>query len=209
MRFDQHTFAQQFDVSRETIERLIRYEALLKKWNSKINLVSRSTLTDIWHRHFADSAQLWPLIPANASTWLDFGSGAGFPALVNAVFSAEKRPTLGFTLVESDQRKCAFLLTAARELDLSVIIKPSRIETLATQQADIISARAVASLDQLVTLSAPHAHESTVLLFPKGISYESELTAAQNHWHMEQKVVRSLTDSSSVILRIEGFARAK
>ncbi len=209
MRFDAHAFVQKFDVSRETIARLNQYEALLKKWNSKINLVSRSTLTEVWHRHFADSAQLWTLIPPSAETWLDFGSGAGFPALVIAIIAAEKRPNLTFTLVEGDQRKCAFLLTVVRELDLSATIEPSRIESLTAQKADVISARAVAPLGQLLDISALHARESTVLLFPKGNSYESELTAAQKHWHIDQEVVRSLTDSSSVILRIEGFERAK
>jgi 16S rRNA (guanine527-N7)-methyltransferase len=191
------------------MDRLGRYEAMLKKWNPKINLVSDSTISDVWHRHFADSAQLFSYIPSAASSWLDFGSGAGFPGLVCAAMAASLRPKLHFTLAESDQRKSSFLLNTIRELDLNASVVVDRIENIPPQRADIISARAVSALDQLLEYSMPHAHESTVLLFPKGNSYETELTAARNHWHIEEKVFRSLTDPKSVILRIEGFERAK
>jgi len=209
MQVDEASFVDLFNVSRETIERLEKYEALLAKWNPRINLVSRTTLDNVWHRHFADSAQIWRLATPSAKKWLDFGSGAGFPGLVCAVMAKEVSPELKFVLVESDQRKAAFLMSVSNELGLNVEIKSNRIEALESQNADIISARAVASLGKLLEYSAPHGHKSTVLLFPKGVSYESELTAAQKHWHIEPKVVRSLTDSNSVILRIEGLKRAK
>ena len=209
MQFDRAGFAKKFDVSRETMDWFDTYEALLGKWNPKINLVADSTLGEAWHRHFADSAQIWAHSPINAKLWLDFGSGAGFPGLVNAIIAWEKRPEMQFVLVESDQRKCAFLLTAAREMGLSIKIESGRIEALPQINADVITARAVAPLDRLLDLSHLHAHKSTVLLFPKGNSYESELTAAQKHWHIEGKTIRSLTDSNSVILRIEEFERAE
>ena len=201
-------FAEQFDVSRETIERLNEYQALLEKWNPKINLVSRTTLDQVWHRHFADSAQLIRHTPKNAARWLDFGSGAGFPGLLCAAIAHELQPELAFTLVESDHRKCAFLLSAAEKMGLKVQIRPERIEDMHPHNADIISARAVAPLDQLLSLSAKHTHKATVLLFPKGINYESELTAARHHWHIDMTVIQSLIDSNSVILRIEEFERA-
>ncbi len=207
MRVDRNSFAATFDVSRETIERLDVYEALLKKWNPKINLVSRTTLSEVWHRHFADSAQLYQHIGANPKNWLDFGSGAGFPGLVVAVIAQEKAPDMGFTFVESDHRKAAFLLTVSNALGLNTDVITERIESIAPQKADIISARAVAALDQLLHWAAPHAHKSTVLLFPKGNSYESELTAARKHWHIGAEVIPSVTDSSSVILRIADFER--
>ena len=208
MRVNRECFAQKFNVSRETMERLNCYEALLQKWNPTINLVSRSTLDDIWHRHFADSAQLYQYIDDNCRNWLDFGAGAGFPGLVIAVIGLEKNPNLSITLVESDKRKAAFLLTVSRDLGLNANVITKRIEALPPQKADIISARAVAPLTQLIGWAAPHAHKSTVLLFPKGNSYESELTAARKHWHIEAEVIQSVTDSSSVILRIEDFERA-
>lgn len=207
MQVDQSAFAKTFNVSRETIERLNEYEALLKKWNPKINLVSRNTLDDIWHRHFSDSAQIYQHIGDNCQRWLDFGSGAGFPGLVAATIAKEKHPNISFTLVESDHRKAAFLMTVANALNLSATIITERIENIPPQKADIITARAVASLDQLLTWSAPHAQKDTVLLFPKGNSYESELTAARKHWHIEVETSPSVTDSSSVILRIEDFKR--
>jgi len=209
MRVSRGSFAQSFDVSRETIGRLDRYEALLNKWNPKINLVAHSTLGEVWHRHFADSAQLWAHIPDYATSWLDFGSGAGFPALVCAILAQEKQPALRFTLVESDQRKCAFLASISNELGLATRIVPKRIEALPAQQADIITARAVAPLSKLLALTEDHAHKSSVLLFPKGNRYESELTAARKHWHIDAQVIESLTDSGSVILRIEDFARVE
>ncbi len=207
MRADRGAFRDAFDVSRETMDRFDTYETLLKKWNPKINLVSRATLDHIWQRHFMDSAQIFRQTGPAQETWLDFGTGAGFPGLVVAVLAGEKRPALRVTLVESDQRKAAFLLSVARALALDVEVITSRIEALPPRRADVISARAVAPLDQLLHWAAPHAHKSTVLLFPKGNSYESELTAAQKHWHIEAKAIPSVTDSSSVILRIEDFER--
>lgn len=201
-------FAAKFNVSRETIERLDEYEALLKKWNPKINLISRNTLDSIWHRHFSDSAQLYQHIGDNCKKWLDFGSGAGFPGLVVAAMAMEKHPETSFVLVESDQRKAAFLMTVSNVLGLSATVVTERIEALPAQKADIITARAVASLDQLLTWAAPHRQKPSVLLFPKGISYESELTAAQKHWHIEVETIPSVTDSSAVILKIEDFKRA-
>lgn len=207
MQVDQNDFSSVFNVSRETIERLEMYEAILRKWNSKINLVSHDSLLDIWHRHFADSAQLHQHIDITEGIWLDFGSGAGFPGLVAATIALEKTPKMQFTLVESDQRKAAFLLSVSNALGLSTKVITERIEVIAPLDADVISARAVATLDKLFIWAAPHAHKSTVWLFPKGISYESELTAARKHWHIETEVIPSVTDSSSVILKIKDFER--
>ena len=207
MQVDRDSFASRFDVSRETLAMLDTYAELLNKWNPKINLVSRNTLSDLWHRHFADSAQLFQHIDVESNNWLDFGSGAGFPALVVAALAKKTRPGLRFTLAESDHRKAAFLMTVSNALGLNAEIVTQRIEMLQAQNADIISARAVAPLEQLLSWAAPHAHKSTVLLFPKGNSYESELTAARKHWHIEVEVIPSMTDSSSVILRIEDFER--
>ncbi len=207
MQISRETFAGVFNVSRETIEQLDVYEGLLKKWNPKINLVSRSTLDDVWHRHMADSAQLYQHIDENCTNWLDFGSGAGFPGLVSAVLAKEKQPDLRFELVESDKRKAAFLMTVSTALGLNAKVMSERIEAVPPQSADVISARAVAPLEQLLAWAAPHAHKSTILLFPKGNSYESELTAARKHWHIDVEVIQSVTDSSSVILKIEDFER--
>ena len=207
MQVSRSSFANIFDVSRETMGRFDEYEALLKKWNAKINLVSRNSLDEIWERHFSDSAQIYQHVDSNCTKWLDFGSGAGFPGLVAATIAREKHPDIRFTLVESDHRKAAFLMTVVNALGLSASIITDRIEDISGQNADIITARAVASLDQLLAWAAPHAQKSSVLLFPKGNSYESELTAARKHWHIEVETMPSITDSSSVILRIKDFKR--
>lgn len=207
MQVSRETFESNFNVSRETLDRFDTYEALLKKWNPIINLVSRNTIDDIWERHFSDSAQLYQHIGGNSKTWLDFGSGAGFPGVVSAIIALEKHPELTTFLVESDQRKAAFLMTVSSALSLNIKVITDRIERIAPAGADIISARAVASLNQLLNWAEPHTKNGTLLLFPKGNSYESELTAARKHWHIELDVIQSVTDSGSVILRIEEFKR--
>jgi 16S rRNA (guanine527-N7)-methyltransferase len=156
-------FARRFDVSRETLTRLETYAALLTKWTRRINLVSAASLPDLWHRHIADSAQLLAFRPP-ARLWLDLGSGAGFPGLVVAILT----PDLHVRLVESDQRKCAFLRRVAEDTGTTVDIVPCRIETLPPQSADVISARALAPLTQLLAHAEKHLAPDGIGLFPKG-----------------------------------------
>ena len=205
----QANFAKMFDVSRETMERLQAYSELLIKWNPKINLVARSTIPDVWHRHIADSAQLWTLAPKHATTWLDIGSGAGFPGLVIGAIAAEKAPDLRITLVESDRRKSVFLKTAAREMGITVEVITKRIELLESQHADILSARALSSLSQLLDFAEKHRNADGVCLFPKGARANSELTEASSCWHMAYETFPSMTDPDAVILRIGEFARVQ
>ncbi len=203
----QTNFAEVFDVSRETMERLEAYAALLIKWNPKINLVAKSTVSDVWHRHMADSAQLWPLAPEGAKTWMDIGSGAGFPGLVIGAIAAEKAPELKVTLVESDRRKSVFLQSAAREMGILVEVVTQRIEQLEPQGADILSARALSSLTQLLEFAEQHRNPTGTCLFPKGARVDSELTEASSCWHMACETFPSMTDPDAVILRIGEFKR--
>jgi len=202
-------FQRRFGVSRETIDLLLEYQNLLEKWNRKINLVSRQSLVHSWQRHFSDSAQLWKLKPLDANNWLDIGSGAGFPALVLVILNNESKGLVKFTLVESDQRKCAFLHNVCHRLDLNVTIFDGRIDALPDQKFDVISARALASLPKLLEMSERFATRSTVCIFPKGASYATELVTAQQEWQIDCNTTSSLTDADSVILRIERFSRAK
>ncbi len=190
------------DVSRETIGRLEAYAALLRKWQKAINLVSNATLDDLWRRHFLDSAQLLPLLaPANVGDGgiTDLGSGAGFPGLVLAILS--DRPV---HLIESDQRKAAFLGEAARATGCAdrVKIHAGRIEGTKPWTARTVTARALAELDQLLAWAAPFVGEDTVLLFPKGARADEELTAAERVWKMVTERRRSITDSTGLILRL-------
>ena len=195
------------DVSRETMERLERYAELLIKWNPKINLVSKSTIGDLWARHILDSAQIFEIPERPIRSWIDLGSGGGFPGLVVAVFAQEKEPRFEITLVESDVRKCAFLRNVARELDLKVQIKNDRIENLSSLHADIVSARALADLSTLLDLSEKHIAPEAKLLLMKGKNWRSELEKAQSKWNFDYQIVRSRTSEGSVILCVSGVHR--
>jgi len=207
VEISEENFAQLFDVSRETVERLQAYAALLTKWNPKINLVAKSTIPDLWRRHIADSAQLWAMAPEGARKWMDIGSGAGFPGLVIGAIAAENAPELKVTLVESDRRKSVFLQSAAREMGITVDVITKRIELLEPQNADILSARALASLSQLMEFAAKHRNPRGICLFPKGVRVDSELTDASSCWHMAYETFPSMTDPDAVVLRIGEFKR--
>lgn len=196
------TFTRAFDVSRETSRRLEIYLRLLSTWNARINLVSRDTIDDAWSRHLADSAQLLALAPPDARRWIDLGSGAGLPGLAVAALAAETRPGLNVTLVEADRRKCAFLQTAAREMELNIGIEPTRIEAIPPEPFDVVSARALAPLDRLCGLAYRFKGPGTVFLFPKGVKLDSELTTAASHWHIQAERIASLTASDAAILKI-------
>lgn len=192
-----------FDVSRETMERLDIYAAELTRWTEKINLVSHASLADLWRRHFADSAQLVRLAEEQSGLWADFGSGAGFPGLVVSALQPE-RPMV---LVESDQRKAAFLASTSRKMGVDVRIESARIEAVAPLSAHIISARALANLDQLLQFAAIHRAAGAICLFLKGAQADSELTAARRNWHIDVERVTSLTDPNATILKIRDFNR--
>jgi 16S rRNA (guanine527-N7)-methyltransferase len=201
-------FERAFGVSRETIERLKTYEALLKQWQKTINLVAPSTLADVWHRHFADSAQLLALAPPDAKRWVDLGSGAGFPGLVLAILLAE-RGGGRVTLIESDTRKAAFLAEVARRTGAAVDIQGTRIEKSATQAkvdpVDVVTARALAPLPRLLDLSAPFFSGPTVGLFLKGREAEAEVQVAEKLWEFEAELRQSLTDVSGQIVAIRAL----
>jgi len=190
-------------VSRETQERLELLLSLLRKWTRRINLVAPGTLSDAWRRHVLDSAQLWHLRPKGAARWADLGSGGGFPGLVIAALAADEPDPVAVTLVEADQRKAAFLHTAASEMGLAVTVSAARIEAVPPLAADVVSARALAPLIRLIALAVPHGTPGTRYLFPKGRGAADELTETQRDWHMEIDIHRSVTADDGVILSIE------
>jgi len=196
------------DVSRETLDRMQVHHALLCRWNPRINLVSPSSLHDAWLRHFADSAQLWPLAPHRAGCWLDLGSGAGFPGLVIAAIASEQAPSLRVVLIESDQRKAAFLLNVIREAELPAEVHATRIEALARQRADILSARALAPLVELLAHAKKHLRPGGIGLFPKGETVHKELEDAALQWRFEHRLHPSQTDPKAAIVEIGVIERA-
>lgn len=211
-------FAQAADVSRETLAHLIVYNELLQKWQRRINLVGPATLGDAWNRHFLDSAQLFPLIAAalkgrrGLAVLYDLGSGAGFPGLVLALMAAGAPPPLEVHLVESDQRKAAFLGEVCRATGLArrVTIHATRINALPRERlprADIVTARALAPLAELLEFAAPLLAPDAIGLFLKGAKAGDELTQAGKHWKMRLERLPSRTDPSGTILRVADLAR--
>lgn len=207
MAYGPADFAADTNVSRETVDRLSAYAALLVKWQQRINLVSAATLEELWRRHMLDSAQLLPLLPAGARKVVDLGSGAGFPGLVLAILGVPE-----VHLIESDQRKCIFLAEAARASGLTAgpnpIIHNGRIETISGLNADAITARACAPLDQLLSYAQKFLWHDGKALFLKGAAVEEELTRARKNWHMELERFPSASDPTGCILRIGQVRRA-
>ena len=203
-----HRLISGVNVSRETIEALEYFAALIKKWTAKINLISKASRSDLWVRHILDSAQLLKICPRNIQNWLDLGSGGGLPGVVVAILAKELIPTLTMTLVESDKRKSVFLRTAVRELGLNASVLNARIEKLAPMKADVISARALAELDVLLALAEPHLTKTTVCLFQKGENWQKELSKAQQSWSFQCDITNSETQSGAIILKLGEVSRA-
>jgi 16S rRNA (guanine527-N7)-methyltransferase len=194
------------DVSRETLDQLEALVGTLARWQKAINLVGRATIEDVWKRHVLDSAQLAPLIPAEAKSLADLGSGGGFPGLVLAAL----RPDLDTTLIEVDARKAAFLGEAGRQMGLTkppqVVI--SRIEQAPPAKADVVTARALAPLGQLLGWADRHRADTAICLFHKGKGWQLELTEAMKDWDISCQPLSSKTDRDAVILRIGSYTAA-
>jgi 16S rRNA (guanine527-N7)-methyltransferase len=190
-----------YDVSRETTAALDTYVAQLERWQTIKNLVGPSTLAEVWSRHVADALQLLSLAP-EGKHWVDIGSGAGIPGLILAL--AGKERGIRVTLVESNSRKCAFLSEAARLTGAPAVIRNGRIETVlpGLAGADIVCARALAALDQLLAWTAPMLKSGTTGLFPKGRDVQAELTQAAARWTFTYDLVPSRTDSEARIVRV-------
>jgi 16S rRNA (guanine527-N7)-methyltransferase len=194
-----------FSVSRETSANLDTLVSELRRWQSIKNLVGPSTLAGVWSRHVADSLQLLDLAP-EAKTWLDLGSGAGFPGLVVAIAGRERG--LAVHLVESNSRKCAFLRHVARLTGAPVAVHEARLETVVPDfvgRADVVSARALAPLPDLIAWTEPLLKTGTIGLFPKGRGAGRELTEARKSVRFEGEILPSRTDAEAGILRITHF----
>ena len=198
MSFGPNEFAAKADVSRETLARLKAYADLLTDWSARHNLVAKSTLPDLWHRHIWDSAQLAPLLPPDTRTLADLGSGAGFPGLVLAAM----RPDIAVTLHEATTKKCAFLQAAADRMGLHVTIENARMEELPRRPFDVVTARACAPLPLLLEYAHSFVGPNSVCLFLKGQNVGSELTEATKYWKMEVSQVPSQTDPSAAIVTV-------
>ena len=207
MNSDQIEALRLVPVSRETVARLEIYVDHLIRWQKIKNLVGPKTLTEIWTRHIADSAQLSRLIDPDAKYLVDLGSGAGFPGLVLACIFAD-RAGFEIHLIESNGRKAAFLREVSRSLELPVHIHDERIEGSLLSlgfQIDVLTARALAPLSDLFKMYGFLPHQPRKALFLKGQDIDSELTEAAKCWNIDSEIVPSRTNSQGRILVVNAI----
>ena len=196
-------------VSRETSQRLDSYVQLLERWQKSINLVAPSTIPQVWHRHILDCAQLAKL-HLDRPHWVDLGAGAGLPGIVVAILRQEAYPAFNLHLVESNGKKCAFLREAIRICGVSAQIHDMRIESALPTvfpepniwKHTVVSARALASLEQLLSYSSFALNHGAGAVFMKGIEAQSELTEAQKSWHIDAELIPSVTEPDARIVLI-------
>ena len=196
-------FQNQANLPEALLEDIKSYVDLLEKWQKSINLVSTATLADVWSRHVLDSAQIYPLIPANSKKVIDLGSGAGFPGLLLALyFKHYGGPEVH--LVEADTRKCSFLTEVSNRTNAGAIVHAHRVEAIKGLKADVVTARALAPLPKLIKMSRKFDDGNTTYIFLKGQKAQEELTDAQKDWTMSVTETTSQTLSVATILTLKG-----
>jgi 16S rRNA (guanine527-N7)-methyltransferase len=191
-----------FDVSRETMERLDAFAALLREENARQNLVSKTSLGQLWLRHIADSAQLVAFAPSPDAAWVDLGAGAGFPGLI--VAALHKGPV---TLIEQRRLRADFLGRAAEMLGVRVEILHMRVERVPPRRFGVISARAFAPLPRLLELGTGLSTTNSIWILPKGRNAETELAALDSSWQGDFRLEPSVTDPHAQIIVAKGVRR--
>lgn len=201
---------QKYAVSRETIEKLKAFVGILREWNSKMNLVSKNSLEDVWQRHILDSLQLVEYLPSNLRHLVDIGSGAGFPGIVLAIVMAEKFPDAKITLVESITKKTVYLNDVCQKLALkNVQIINNRVENIVFKDVDVITARAVAALDVLCGYAYKIFGSKGLMLFLKGKTYEQEHELAGKNWHYAMKLYPNRYSDDGVVMELRDLRKNK
>lgn len=196
-------------VSRETMEQFQIYVDLLVEWQKKTNLIANSTVPHIWRRHIADSIQCKTILPQKTK-WLDIGTGAGFPGIVLAILGTENQD---FTvdMVESNNKKCTFLRRVIRETGINASVTSARIESVTKQfeDCDVVTARALANLDKLFSMTHHWIEGGAVGLFAKGRDYLKELEDCRGLWEFDLVKHQSQIEDQSVLLEIHNLKRAE
>ena len=197
-----------FNVSRESFDRIQILAKLILDWQKHINLISATTLPELWKRHILDSVQLIPLIPDQVTAIADLGSGAGFPGLVLAATQ-----TATVHLYEANAKKAAFLSEALRQMKCPGVVHRERLEPLKTPnkmpKVQLVTARAFAPLSLLLSLAEPFMVAGAQALLHKGQDVDKELSEAAKLWSMQYSKVTSVTDSQSVILMVKELTRVQ
>jgi len=200
MNSEQQEFIDTYQVPHETIHKLSTYERMLAEWNEKFNLVATSTLAHTWTRHFSDSAQLIQYIPEKAITLADMGAGAGFPGLVLAIVAQGLNRELVVNSIEATNKKADFLQAVVDELKINVIVRRERVEAIKDIKADIVTARALKALPELLKYANRLVHKDTICLFLKGRHAAEELTEARKYWTFKLETHPSRSDDSGSVL---------
>lgn len=190
-----------YGVSRGTHQRLESFALLLKKWQTKINLISKSDVDNLWQRHIVDSAQAIQYIP-RGSRIVDLGSGAGFPGIILSILGAGE-----ITLIESDGRKSAFLLEAISTLGLRASVLTKRIEDVSEGGFDVVTARGLTSLKELLPMAFPLMGDGAFCLFHKGKKWAIEIEEAKQEWVFDQTIFESATDKTGVIVKLSAIRK--
>lgn len=199
-----------YNVSRETYKKLQDFVVLLSEWNTKMNLVSKNSLADVWIRHVLDSAQLVDYIPNNVKHIVDIGSGSGFPGIVLAILLQEQNPQAHITLVESITKKALYLKNVAENLGLnSVEVVNNRVENAVFKNVDMITARAVASTDILCGYADKIGNKNTEMLLLKGKSFADEEAEAGKRWIYTREIYKNKYSDDGVIVRIKNIRMKK
>ena len=199
-----------YGLSLETFAKLKKFAGVLVDWNAKMNLVSKNSMNDLWARHILDSLQLLSYLPNCVNTIVDIGSGAGFPAVVLAVAMAEKMPQTKLVLVESITKKTVYLNDVVQKLGLkNVQIINSRVENTVFKDVDVITARAVAALDVLLSYQDKIGSDKTFGLYLKGKSYGQEIENALKNWNFACDVASNKYNDDGVVLKISDVRRKK
>ena len=197
------------DVSRETFEQLVVFEQQFLNWNDRINLASASSAEQVWQRHILDSAQLVTIAP-DARIWLDIGSGGGFPGAIVAILLRD-RPDAVVHLVESNRKKAAFLTRVVAETAAPAIVHAKRIESVVGRLGDveIVTARAVSRLTNLLHMTNPWLANGARALFQKGREYKAEIEESRVEWSFDLIIHGSRTDPDGAILEIFNLRRQR
>jgi 16S rRNA (guanine527-N7)-methyltransferase len=201
---------QTYNVSRETFKTLSDFVDILTNWQAKMNLVSSKSLPEIWTRHIADSLELYQYLNADAKRVYDIGSGAGFPAIVLAIAAQGEKRQTSFKLIESITKKTLYLNDVKNKLGLkNVEIINGRAENLKLLPANFVTARAVANLSKLFSLALPLTDKKTVLILPKGKTYQEEIIEAKKIWAFDVIVKKNQVSDDGVVLIVSNLRKLR
>jgi len=202
------TFSRFTQVSRETITSLVKYENYLIKSNKTLNLIGKSTINEIWLRHFLDSSQVIDFIDKNTSSLIDLGSGAGFPGLIIAILAKDRKIHLKVKLIEKSPKKASFLREIVNYLNLNVeVLNINALTHVKKLEADLIVARAFKPLKIILQFLDKNTKNWKKVFLFLGKTGQDELLQASKNWHIKYKQRMSITSNDSIVIEINKLTK--